>query len=641
MTQTIDLNQPDEGVLGGGRGIQPLTKNKRKGTGQTDTGQPLKVRLETRKNQLDIDRKSWFPNWQDLGMHFRPYRGRFLMPDGSDTNKGWRRNFAIVNSTPLETNNICAAGLLAGMASPSRPWFEYKLDDDDLMEAPGVKEWLSAVTKKNRSILSRTNFYNQLFECFGEFGVFGTMALGRDWQMPRYSTEPDLPYFHAFTIGAYYIGNDSKRRVNVWFRDYQWTVQQVVEAFLTGDIEKMESWQNISVRTRALWDNGQKDTMVYMCHAIEENPYYQPGKLGWQGMRFRSVKYERGGDPFRIASDNFDKDPREQNKGKIGGFRDFPIFVARWYTNSEDAWGRGWAMDALGDARALQLQEKRLAQAIDKLVDPPMVADANLRNQRTSLLSGDTTFIAPDSNGIGFKPAYEIKPDVGALGQNIQNISERIKSLGYADIFARFLDAERSGQPITAAQVNAEQQEKLLMLGPVLEQCNYDVFNPLHEWLFANGLRHGLYPPLPPALKKATIHVNYISILAQAINAVTADANNRFVAFVGQVAQVVAEAQNTPAADKVNWDKLVEDQGTALGISPTIIRSDADVKQIRDQRSQQQAQAQQQAAAAQQAQTANTHADTASTLADTPMQDGGSALDRLAQSVGAGQVPTS
>ena len=78
------------------------------------------------------------------------------------------------------------------------------------------------------------------------------------------------------------------------------------------------------------------------------------------------------------------------------GFRNFPVFSARWYTNSEDAWGRGWAMDALGDARALQLQQRRKAQAIDKLVDPPMVADAALRNQRTSMLAGDVTFIAPE-----------------------------------------------------------------------------------------------------------------------------------------------------------------------------------------------------------------------------------------------------
>ena len=141
---------------------------------------------------------------------------------------------------------------------------------------------------------------------------------------------------------------------------------------------------------------------------------------------------------------------------RVAGFRDFPVFCARWYTNSEDAWGRGWAMDALGDARALQLQQKRKAQAIDKLVDPPMVADANMRNQRTSMLSGDVTFIAPESGSVGFKPAYEVKPEVQALLEDIKETQERIKSLGYADIFAMFIDAEKTGQPITAAEVNAK-----------------------------------------------------------------------------------------------------------------------------------------------------------------------------------------
>ena len=90
--------------------------------------------------------------------------------------------------------------------------------------------------------------------------------------------------------------------------------------------------------------------------------------------------------------------------------------------------------------------------------------------------------------------------------------TQATKSLGYADIFTMFMNAEQSGQPITAADVNAKQQEKLLMLGPVLEEMNFDLFNPLHEWLVAEGFRHGKYPPPPPAIGKATIRVRYVSV---------------------------------------------------------------------------------------------------------------------------------
>ena len=632
----MGLNYPDEGLVG-----QPLRKKGKKGKPYEQGGDEvaLKVRLENRKMQLNIDRYTWWPNWSDLGMHFRPYRGRWLVNDASDTNKGWRRNWQIVDSTPLITNNICAAGLLAGTASPSRPWFGYEFDDEGLMEAKGVKEWLAAVTKANRDILAQSNFYNALFECLGEYGVFGVMSLGREWSPVRDMTEPDLPHFNPYTIGSYYIANDKYRRVNTFFRDFRWTVNQIVAKFATGPLDEDESWANISLRTRGLWDARQRDTWVDLVHAIEENLDRQTGKLGWQGMRFRSIYYERGGEPDRILKDSAFNEADEKKLLRIGGFRNFPVFSARWYTNSEDAWGRGWAMDALGDARALQLQQRRKAQAIDKLVDPPMVADAALRNQRTSMLAGDVTFIAPEGGAVGFKPAYEVRPDLQGILEDIRETQERIKSIGYADIFAMFIQAEKTGTPITAAEVNAKQQEKLLMLGPVLEQMNYDLFNPLHEWLFAEGMRHGKYPQIPPAIGKATLRVKYVSILAQAIQAVTAQSIEKFSGFVGTVLTMTAQAAQNPTADKVDFDEMIEEYGKALGVPPHIVRSDADVQQIRDQRAQAQAQQQQQEAEAQDAQNANLHAKTGQLMSQTPVNGGqNTALDQLAQSVGAGQV---
>lgn len=638
----LQLNSPDEGLLGG----QSVREDRKEGKKGKRTEMAIKVRLENRKGQLNMDRLTWWPNWLDLGTYFRPYRGRWFMNEAVDTNKGWRRNWQIVDSTPLITNNICAAGLLAGTASPSRPWFGYEFDDEELMEAQGVKEWLGAITKVNRDVLSQSNFYNALFECLGEFGVFGIIGLGREWGPLRDPTEPDLPNFNAYTIGSYYIANDKHRRVNTFFRDFRWTVNQIVDKFgyrgASGkefDTDDEEFWQNISLRTRGLWESRQRDMWVDLVHAIEENIGRQVGKIGWQGMRFRSIYYERGGEPDLVLKDS-QRESEEKKTLRIGGFRDFPVFCARWYTNSEDAWGRGWAMDALGDARALQLQQRRKAQAIDKLVDPPMVADAALRNQRTSLLSGDTTFIAPEANSIGFKPAYEIRPDLQGILEDIKETQERIKSLGYADIFAMFINAEQSGQPITAAEVNAKQQEKLLMLGPVLEQMNFDLFNPLHEWLVAEGFRHGKYPPPPPAIGKATIRVRYVSILAQAINAVTVDAITKFTAYVGQVVQMGQAMQQSPAADKFDADAAIEEYGKAAGVPPHLVRSDAEVTQIRQQRQQQQDQAAKQQQMQQAAETANTHANTAQTLSQTPTQGGSSnALDQLAQSVGGGQVP--
>ena len=634
MTTTVDLNMPDEGILGGALAkANPAAKAK-----NPRQEQSLKVLLERRKGMLNIDRMTWWPNWMDLVDNFVPMRGRFLIPDGWDTNKGYRRNWNIVDSTPLISANTMASGLVAGVTSKARPWFQYALEDESLMEGAGVKEWLDIATKKARAILARSNFYNCAFEVYREFGVFGIMAMSREWGITE-----STPHFYPFTIGSYFVGQDKQRRVNTFFRDFMWTVEQIVGKFATGPLDQEKSWENISIRTKTLWMNDQFDTWIPCTQAIYENldRSKAPGggfKADSSGMRFRSVYYERGGEPNRVLKDSYNKDKGENDKRalRLSGFRDFPVFVARWYTNAEDVWGRGPAMDALGDARALQLQQMRKAQAIDKLVEPPMRAHPSLRNQRTSMLPGDVTFVAPEQGQVGFEPVYEIKPDISALLGDIKETQGRIQTMMYSDIFAMFIQADRTGTPITAAEVNARQQEKLLMLGPVLEQLNYEFLNPLHEWLIHTMMQRGELPPLPKAMRASKVHVVYTSILANAINSITFQSLQSFTGYVGQVAELSQNLQNNPAGDKVDWDVAIEEAAKATQIPPAVIRSDDAVGQIRQQRQKAQDAQQQQEAATAQAQQMQAHTQGAQNLSQTPLGTG-SALDSVA--AGSGDSP--
>ena len=76
------------------------------------------------------------------------------------------------------------------------------------------------------------------------------------------------------------------------------------------------------------------------------------------------------------------------------GFYEAPHIAVRWDLVSNDAYGRSPGMDALPDIKQLQQEVRRKAQAIDKSVNPPMVADIQLKNQPASLLPGGTTYIA-------------------------------------------------------------------------------------------------------------------------------------------------------------------------------------------------------------------------------------------------------
>ena len=73
----------------------------------------------------------------------------------------------------------------------------------------------------------------------------------------------------------------------------------------------------------------------------------------------------------------------------------------------------------------------------------------------------------------------------------------------------------QSGQ-MTATEVAERHQEKLLMLGPVLERLQNEILDPLIEITFAQMIEAGIVPRPPDELQGKELNVEFISMLAQA-----------------------------------------------------------------------------------------------------------------------------
>jgi len=101
----------------------------------------------------------------------------------------------------------------------------------------------------------------------------------------------------------------------------------------------------------------------------------------------------------------------------------------RWDLVSNDAYGRSPGMDALPDIKQLQQETRRKAQAIDKMVNPPFVADVQLKNQPASLLPGGITYVSgySASGKPGFSSVYDTKFPVGEITEDLNEVRERLK----------------------------------------------------------------------------------------------------------------------------------------------------------------------------------------------------------------------
>lgn len=525
----------------------------------------LREQLQKRWGALKQDRSSWMDHWEEIADHLLPRAGKFL---GSQQNNGAKRHRKILDSTGTRSLRILAAGMMAGMTSPARPWFRLTTGNPDLDESAAVKEWLASTTRMMQMIFAKSNTYRSLHSIYEELGGFGT---GSSIVVPDFDR---VIHHHPLTIGEFAIATDYRGQVNTLFREFKQPVGSLVAEF---------GRDACSVAARNMYDRGDYDKPVDVVHCIEPRLDRDVSKRDARNMPFKSVYFEVGGDGNKLLRES--------------GFKNFNALAPRWATSGGDVYGNSPGMEALGDVRQLQHEQLRKAQAIDYQTNPPLQVPVELKGKELQTLPGGTTYVNMSSPTGGIRSAFDVNLRLDYLLEDIRDVRERIKSAFYADLFL-MLANNTTGQ-MTATEVAERHEEKLLMLGPVLERLHNELLDPLIEMTFTRMLEAGILPPAPPELQGVDLNVEFVSMLAQAQRAVATNSIDRFVGNLGAVAQIKPDV-----LDKFDSDKWADSYADALGIDPELIVPGPQVALIRKQRAAMQEQAQQQATVAQGATTA-------------------------------------
>ena len=301
------------------------------------------------------------------------------------------------------------------------------------------------------------------------------------------------------------------------------------------------------------------------------------------------------------------------------GFDENPLIGPAWELVGEDHYAISPGMVALGDVKMLQLEQQRKLEAIDTLVRPPMTGPTSLRNNPASLLPGSVTLV-DDPTGKGYRPAMEVQLRLGELASDIRDTQERIQRAFYADLFLMISQMEGI-QPRNQFEIAERKEEKLLALGPVLENVYNGQLEPVIDRAFNILNRRKELPPAPAELHGKDLKIEYTSMLAQAQKAVATGGIERGVAFIGQISAVKPEV-----LDKLDGDQAVDEYFEMLGVPPSILISDDEVKKAREARAQKQQQQEQMAQMAQMAPAMKQGADAAAVLAGAQNNVGGGEL---------------
>lgn len=524
--------------------------------------QAIKDRCESQRSSLKNERTSWETWWKDADKYVLPDRCQWTQ---SDANQAKADSYAyLIDDTPVRAIETCASGLHSGVTNPSRPWFELTIANKDLAELPAVKSWLEACRDRLLDAFRTSNLYNALPITYGNVAAFGVDAMVME------EDDEEIFRFENLAIGTYWLSTNARRRVDVIVRELRMTVRQLVERF------KIE---NVSETVRAQWNRSEFETFHDVVHVVVPNADHRPNGISSRDKRYLSIYYEA-------------LSPKSPTGLSLKGFDSFPVLCPRWQVTGRNAYGQGPGKRLRGHSKALQAYKRSLDKAVNKMADPPLQAPSSLRGQVTTQVAGGITYYDENQQHGKIERLYDTSAFQTEQVYNlIRDARDQINAGAFADLFMMIANSDR--RQVTAEEIRAKQEEKLLQIGPVLENLNDELLDPLIARGFTSMLARGLMPEPPEEIQGQSLIVQYVSMMAQVQKMLGLGALDRFLGVLGNVAGF-----DKAVLDNVDPDKVTLEYHDMLGVTNRVLRQPDARDQIRQNRmqvAQQQVQIEQQA----------------------------------------------
>ena len=536
------------------------------------------------RNWKALDRQ--FDLWKDIYVEVADYialgRGRF-MDRGELPNQRTRAAQKVINATATDALHMLGSGLHGGLSSPARPWFQLQFSDPRMNRYRLAREWLDECEKIMYAHMKRSNFYGIVHLVYEEIAGFGTGSLLVD------AVASGL-MFRYFTAGDYrfVVGDDNL--TSQWYRKFRMQACSVVSLF--GEEAITEKVKNLLKSNPYEWVN--------LIHVIEPNAAHDPEKL--DSKPINSIYFEAAENERRLST---------------AGYYEMPAVTPRWQALSNESYGWGPGLEALGLAKSVQRKEKQKFMASDKSIDPPLAVPPSMKDRMLDLSPGAKNIYEPREG----EPKPLVNVDLSALAyydNSIDRLEQRIRSMFFNDLF---LIISQKDTRMTATEVLARNEEKMLMIGPTIERLEYEFLDPIVARVFNILMRQGRLPQPPADIHNAEYEIEYISVLAQAQKLVNQQTMDSYLITAERVAAMAPES-----LVKTNWDKFLEEKADVVSLPAKLLRSGEEVDEIR---------AAEQARLAQVEELAQTEAEYGNlkTLSETQTGGGSNALVDLQQSL--------
>ena len=499
--------------------------------------------------------ENWKTLWQECTDWALPRKDNILKVNVEGLEKPVQRMIDVC----IEANYNFATGFFSRMFPAGNIWGKFKHPDPDINDDELVAEYFELVSREIHSILTESNFTQEMQESLVDIGCLGTNCVYVE------EDKDDVVNFRSLHVNDIRIGLNHKGRVDTVGREIELNSRQMLQKF-GEDALKAAGLDQVIAQV-----NMQKNEKYCVYHMVFPRQDFDSMKTNSTNKKFASVYTAK----------------KTKKVLKEGGYDLLPYFIGRFATGNDETYGRGPMMNLLGATRRTNAIYRSLITIAELNAGPQwLVVD----DDSTQGLSNRANAII--RHRLGQEPKRLDSNGNPALANEIYEAhTEEIKR-GFFNHLFRPLDDYRN---MTAHEVQQRMSTDLMSLTPFASRYYDEVVTPMLTLVYKYAENSGRLPDMPPLLaENPNFKIEYVGQLSLATMSFETSGTFSTLNMFAEIAQFVPAAQT--AFDNVDWDSVLRTTWYNQNASMKSLVSADEVEETRAIRAQQEAQAQQQQA---------------------------------------------
>lgn len=520
----------------------------------------LAQQLCSRLGQMKLSRSIYESHWSDCYKYGAPERQQSFSTTQSQKSQREQERAELVDSTAAESIQLLVSMIMSGVTPANTIWFQATPDGmDDISHITDGERWLEEVCQFMWRNIHAANFDSEAFETITDVSVAGWGILYTDIN----HKEGGGYVFESWSIGNCWIASSHPNGlIDTIYREHEMTALAMVNTY--GESKCSTDVVNAATV--------EPDRRFKVLHVIQPRKTKGAGQLNTD-MPFAS---------YHIDVSN-------KIMMKESGYQEFPCSVPRLRRLPNSVYGNGQMSVALPDAKTCNELMRQTLRAADMQICGMWIAeDDGVLNPYTVKVGPRKVIVA---NSIDSMKRLDDGVNFQISEYLLNTLQNGIRKKLMADSLPPV-----GQQQMTATEINTRVEIIRQMLGPLYGRLQSEFLLPLLDRCFGLALRSGVLGKPPQELWGANLSFKFISPMARSQRLNEVVATEQFIASLAQMAGV-----DKTVLDVVNFDAAANVVGKGRGVPQSIMRTDEEVQQLRDERQkaiqEQQQQAMQQQAA--------------------------------------------